>query len=503
MWHAVPVQERDLDALFVAIAQIFSALGLDDLAGSAQELSARSKTFAANPQGLVDPLRGLLAELEFVSTPVSGGQTASNALESWVARSLGSKRRKYAVPLSRRLGFGTIEAWTLEQAGASCGVTRERIRQVESALLQRLPSSDPPYDVLERILDEIASMTPADVNDVRSALDRAGTSIDVVRFLRVCRVVGIGDVPQVVNGTLGMVGSEAERHHALHSAVIRGWRDFDLRHVTQLERQVRKQVVDATATEVRKALDGSTDVKPLGAGWYLRTSSGSLSGLRKLPATGSVVLTTLSVCGPMPAETLWKGIIRSARRQNLSYPELAPFKTFLELLGLLAEPDGWARLPDGMPARKLLRQARLLAHIIGIAPDHIVTYGQIRRTFVNAGLTAASASQAIEFSPILMRVGRNQWTLRQGNLPEHEGRAGAESGQPADPALAAEILAARKTLRLSQRALGERLGTNQPTISNYERGRWSVPTSVLQSVRQLLKESAELRSATGATDATS
>jgi RNA polymerase primary sigma factor len=65
-------------------------------------------------------------------------------------RRLGDKERRM---LRLRFGIGTRRAHTLEEIGHKFGVTRERVRQIESAALAKLRESKD-CDILESLLDE-------------------------------------------------------------------------------------------------------------------------------------------------------------------------------------------------------------------------------------------------------------------------------------------------------------------------------------------------------------
>lgn len=79
------------------------------------------------------------------------------------------------VALTARLGLDGSEPSTLEQAGTTIGVTRERVRQLEKKLKRQLSNSAPPWTpVLDRVLTELSRLVPAGEAELERALVDAG-----------------------------------------------------------------------------------------------------------------------------------------------------------------------------------------------------------------------------------------------------------------------------------------------------------------------------------------
>ena len=106
-------------------------------------------------------------------------------LQELDAASLGDSLRHYlellceghpnrARAMAMRLGWGGEKPSTLEEAGAALGVTRERVRQIETPIRAKLQLRPIFMPALDRALDFLLEHAPITLSEARQALWRAG-----------------------------------------------------------------------------------------------------------------------------------------------------------------------------------------------------------------------------------------------------------------------------------------------------------------------------------------
>ena len=132
-----------------------------------EELSKLSGVPLAKVQLLTQAMRGV----ESIDAPIGDDEDATRldfvkgddeddpqkrylrtALEEEIQKSLGELMPREAQVLRLRYGIGTNHDHTLEEVGQAMGLTRERVRQIESAAIRKLRSPD----FQERLRDYLA-----------------------------------------------------------------------------------------------------------------------------------------------------------------------------------------------------------------------------------------------------------------------------------------------------------------------------------------------------------
>jgi DNA-binding XRE family transcriptional regulator len=504
---------NDSDALTNRLAEILARVGdlCIELGAPAHEVAqvlsgTTDRWFAIESTHLADDAAVGLEELARVlrqrSAPAGvpalepdlAPTTFEDTIEAWLLRALGGRRSKYVIPLARRLGFGVLTAWTLERAGQEAHVTRERIRQVERDLLVALPQAEPPIAAIESVIEILANLTPVSTDDAHEELRRhpeVQMALDLHSFLHLARLLGVDDTPEIVGGSIGIVTAEAERTDALARIVLQGWHDFDLQHISQVQLRAVAQLDDVRLEEIAEVLartPNRDEIIHLGCGWYYRRPAELTSTRKQLPVVISTIHTTLSVCGQLTIDSLWRGVVRRAKRQNLPFPDLVTFGRLLEYLDMVSVEGDRVELREAWPKRTLSKGDRAILSAIDSSKRGWISYFELKEAVVNAGLTEAMASHASMFSPIIMRIGRDKWVLRTGDKPELEGRTETTS---VDPQWAAELRDVRRQLGISQERLATVLGVHQATISNYEREKEPIPQAIHDRIGQLLSESTD------------
>jgi DNA-binding XRE family transcriptional regulator len=368
----------------------------------------------------------------------------------------------------------------------------------------QLMEANPPAQALENFLDEVVALSPTSVDACLEHLRESGAiagEIDLEPIFELCRLAGMRDVPIVVDEMVGLSEEALTLLRDNRKRVLQEWRALDVRHIAQIERvwsagENATVHLPVTASAYVTVLCASGELVELMDGWYTRLppDDGQTPYKSFLPMT---VVRTLSVCGPLRVDSLWRGVVRRAKRQNLPIPTLPVFTAFLEhvpgviLAGDAASLDAAVEQPD------LVGAAKAIVDCIRGTTRGWASYDELKSAVTRVGLYEGSAMQATMFSPLIMRIGRDRWVIRASEPTEFEGRYDDEfrRRQAEGDVIGRRLRGAREERNLSQQGLADLIGVNQAAISNWERGKHPIPPKHVARLVELFPEFEELTSA--------
>jgi hypothetical protein len=318
--------------------------------------------------------------------------------------------------------------------------------------------------------------------------------LDLEPVFELCGVAGLRDVPVVVDDMVGLSEAALTLLSDNRRRILSEWRTLEVRHIAQIENAWSAGDDDAAglpvdASSYMTTLCTSGELIQLMDGWYTRLPSGD----SRSPYTSFVprtVVRTLSVCGPLRLDCLWRGVVRRAKRQNLAIPTLPVFAELLKHMPGVTISKDVASLDDTVRRSDLGDADQAIIDCIRGATRGWATYDALKAAVTRIGLNEASAGQAASFSPLIMRIGRDRWVIRASEPTEFEGRYDDEfkQRQAEGELIATRLRRTRQKRNLSQQGVADLLRVNQVMISNWERGKRPIPRKHLPHLLELFPE---------------
>jgi transcriptional regulator with XRE-family HTH domain len=395
------------------------------------------------------------------------------ALRDWVVRARKSDDA-WVEPLLERLGWAGTKQLKLDEAGAAAGgKSRQAAKQQEDRLHKSLLVTPPPLRELDRAASCIWDLCPTTTAQATDALLAAGMTskpISIEGLLDACHIAGLQDLPVVRGIAVGTTLEEAQAH---------------LEFVDTIEAKTRTPtplpvtaVLEATESDleepVRALLETFEWIHWLADDWFVDRSS---------IARGSPLVTNLKKlmagCGPLGIDTIIRGLRSVEKRGRLHYlPPPSVLERFVDVHPEFDIRDGIvaavADFSDSLaPTEKLALET--IRRAGGAAK-----YAELKTAFEAAGFTEAAVGQLTLFSPVLMRRARDEWVARSDGS-EFTGRAAVPSSDYAE-----RLRRARIRSGLSQQALAERVGVDQPTVSTWETARVAPPNDMKRALEDVL-----------------
>jgi transcriptional regulator with XRE-family HTH domain len=415
--------------------------------------------------------------------------TVDGALGCWLDAALPTRQAKYREALLQRFGWSVTDAVTLQEAGDLLGVTRERIRQVEKDVRAALVNYPPPATLLDEAADAIWNASPLFVDDVSELLAEAGLvdgEIDYEALFEAMRLAGIHDIPKVFGDVIARSETEAETRFDYWARVERALRSGRPLHLIDLVDISEDR--STTAASTRDRLERLDWVIWLDNDWLV--DGRTLGEMRRLNPLTNTVGKILTACGALSMDSIADGLQISARRsiRGLVVPPRPVLEAFLARHeGFVLNDDGlvgWAADVSGPP---LAAGDEILVGLLR-QRDHW-GWADLRAAIVAEGLSEGFLSVNSQYSPLMMRLDHDQWCLREDQRPEVRGRGFARF----EAEFGSELRSARLAAGLSQRELGELVGSTQPEISRWETGEELTPKRFLPAIekavgRQLMVE---------------
>lgn len=348
--------------------------------------------------------------------------------------------------LLKRFGWAGRRPVTLEEAGQSVGLTRERIRQLETTIRRRLPTHPVYMPALQRAITALESHAPINSaaaelllptleisTDEFSPLSviAAASDLGVPTDLKVSRVrdadlvthgggASVSQVFVIARRLCGAVGLCSAQHIAEE---IASSSNAYLDVIAQLQgqatevRDADRVAVSKVEQDVTQALGLTKEVKPLGDGWYW------MPGIPKnRNRLVNCTVRMLSVTERIGIRRIREGIRRHFKFRNssghlsvyLRLPSSDVLRHFYR-----AHPDfeidsndlvSCARALDYRQELGPLEQA--LVEVLRASPSQMLDRQAIRNACQKRGLNPNSLEMALTYSPVIEHLDLNIWALR-------------------------------------------------------------------------------------------
>lgn len=346
------------------------------------------------------------------------------ALSDLLAQIVPEQKRRIAI--SRRLGWSGKPPRTLEATGKELGLTRERIRQVQSKVLKRLPKAHPVFlPVIESALITLTESAPIS--------DKAATALIAERCYS-----RSGFHPAAIIATADSLGHE----HALQRSRVKSTYFVTTRSIDVQVRAVpniaRRLAGASGAFSVfhakRECAKFGTDIDEE----RIRNLLGSVPGFISLDnerdwwrATGlpngrdrlvNLSKKMLSVASPLNVKTIRDGVTRAYRgrassnshlRDSLAVPPVAVLRSFFEHHEEFTVDDDLVSCRVSLDYKDQLGAAeRVLVELLRSCAIGVLDRAALARGALEKGLGEASLGAVTSFSPVLERVGMGVWKIR-------------------------------------------------------------------------------------------
>jgi hypothetical protein len=334
--------------------------------------------------------------------------------------------------IAMRLGWDGMGGATLEEAGEVVGVTRERVRQIQTRLEDALkpvayvPALDRAIETLDRAADTFEP-------DAASLLRREGITFD--NFLPAGVVSAAKMLGRPYRFKVGpdkiSVQLPGDTKTKIFQRALRSLSDMN--HVASvLELQAR--ILEAEGEEppletVRAFVERHPNVAWLddNHSWFwVRQGEGRnrvVGQIRKM----------LAVAGSLPLESLREGTLRHHRTKNTVLPR-SVFEGLCRAAGL--------QVRDGaVSASKPIRVSKVLGRIETTMVDVLTSHGGVMRSTdledqcLKRGVNRHSFWVYLIYSPVLERVAPSVYALRGAKIDPVEVAHLAGKDVPTEPAL--------------------------------------------------------------------
>jgi len=331
---------------------------------------------------------------------------AEQPLDEALAELLAITTDRHKDTLAFRLGWDGRGGATLERAGAAAGITRERVRQLERRLGEKLREVVflPALDNAIRLLDEAAD----------------GLKDNVVNLLMGKGLVAGRFLPQGVATAARMLGKphrfrvsqdgesvelESDEHLHIFRQVLRSL--GDMRHVAtvaefvaRLKAQYHLDVAEASAKSFLNRKCGVVWLDRDRTWFWDGCSSSYINMARKV----------LAVSSEISLESLRAGVLRHHRTRNMSLPRTV-FRGLCRAAGFQVDGER-VRLGDALSLDQVLGNIELIFVRVLRRNNNVMGTFQLRDACVAEGINHHSFWSYLSYSPLLVRVGPGAYALR-------------------------------------------------------------------------------------------
>lgn len=313
---------------------------------------------------------------------------------------------RQAQALSIRLGWDGGGGATLAAAAAETGYTRERVRQLEDRVRERLPGAGRRLPLTTRALDLIEALAPASRSELGSRLAAAGLSAGPFDPAGVLRAAELAQLPTGVVEEAGIVfrRSDAERlSRARRTAACFGRRSGAV-HLRAVAARL-----DWPADEVRRLLALEPTLRWLDPEREWLALPGRPS--RAARALGKMLEAAAAGGGSLHLGRVDDGLRRLSPPLLLPRPVLRAYCAVQPWLAVDPESDA-VHPVEPLEAGRFLSGLEQQLVAIFVREQRPLRLSELGRLAGAAGANATSAMLYAVRSPAFETVGRGRYALR-------------------------------------------------------------------------------------------
>ena len=359
-------------------------------------------------------LRSRLAEIE--NLPLESA--LADYLES-VTRMTGERLNA----LLARFGWAGDPPATLEVAGRMIGVTRERLRQVEARVTEKLVARAVFMPALTRAIAALEGAAPIAEEDASELLSTRG--ISKKRFhpksvIEAARLCGIPSALQLrtVRGAKMVLGTGKEGlARKVASIAIKQCGASGVTNIAEVLDQVAADDIHVSEDEARRLLTNIEGLQFLDDRWFWNSlATESRNRLR------NICRKMLSVASPIPLLKIREGLRREYTFRTSSWPDRWPLRVPpLDILRhfLRVHPEFSCDDIDAVRTKAALDYKaelgevdRVMVEVLRSAPSGVLDRPSIREACLARGVNINSIEMALTYSAVIEHLDVNVWGLR-------------------------------------------------------------------------------------------
>jgi len=405
-----------------------------------------------DPLGSIDEGPLLLGVADEIQQRVSKirGLPLEEALLAFLEVLLGRRNRERLDVLAERLGWKGVKPLTLKECAERLGVTRERVRQIQSKVTSRIPRHEVLMPQLDQALAMLEEHAPINFDEASSLLQNAGltggsfhmpTLLGLAKLLGKetgleCYAAGVKDV-LVRDCDAGMVARVLKMARKLS-------RSSGVSSIFQVQDALAAIGYDISEDSIKRLLEEIPAVYDfLDDAWFI---------VKDIPIgrdrLRNTILKMLSVASPQNVISLREGVRRAFRGRSISsvgaLPPVAPPARILRLY-LKLSPEFVVAEDNVRPANILNYQQELgenecvMVDVLRSSPTGVLDRRSLAEACVARGMNENTFNVYTSYSSLVEHIGTDLWKLR---------------GTEVDPAAVEAVRSASRLRTRERRLLG-------------------------------------------------
>ncbi len=355
------------------------------------------------------------------------GMTLEAALANFVER-VARIRGAQLKALLRRLGCDGESPATLEEAGSTIAVTRERMRQIHKKFSERVPSHPVFMPQLDAAISAVRESAPISVDQASELIVAKGISTHPFHpksLLEAAEFCGRSQ-PFEIDSSVGHPRVIVERRREFERATISlACLQADASGATNVQ-EVTAELLsrdhsNVNDDSVRRLLKDCPEIEFLNENWFWYKS-----GVPSRNRLRNVTRKMLSVASPIPVSELREGVHRHYKirrtRGVSSWPLVTPPRAVLQefyrlhpefsidasgLVGTVGHLDYGVELNP---------TERILLEVLRSSPACLLDRNSLSRSCSELGMNPHTFSQYLSSSPVISHAGTDMWSLRGTRL---------------------------------------------------------------------------------------
>jgi hypothetical protein len=325
----------------------------------------------------------------------------------------------------RRLGCDGEPPATLEEAASYLGVTRERMRQIQSKFLERLPSHPVFMPQLDAAIAAIREAAPISVDGASKLLEDKGISSrpfhpkSVLSAAEFCRRSQTFEIDNSFAVARVIVEQRREAEKLTLSVACRQAQASGASNIQEVITElISKGQSGATDESARRLLKECGDLEFLNGDWFWYAT-----GVPERNRLRNLTRKMLSVTSPISVDELRDGVHRyykiCRRTRGLSsWPLLTPPRVVLQELyrvhpEFTIDSNGLVTSVGQLDYHNELNPTeRVLFDVIRSSPASLLDRSSLARSCADLGMNPNTFSQYLSGSPVIAHLGTDMWGLR-------------------------------------------------------------------------------------------
>jgi len=371
--------------------------------------------------------------------------------------------RRYLDALAARVSWVNGESETLDFCGKLIGVTRERIRQVESKLIL----NPIPMTVAPKIMYQVTSTirTSNNFDEFIEKLEssnliskKSNWSLESIRLLS-----SLFDAPKFnIEFDQCFRNIESIKIDANIAKIIRKYRN-----------KLGLVNLEAVANEIGESNERAYKFIEAMYPYVIRSNKLVMASTRKAGAISNVLLKQLTIKSPLPAETLLEGVERACNKR--ATPIVGSKEDLLGLVHQLAgAPPSFETIDKSISAEFEFGDTEIwLKNVLTSQSLGIIHRDELTELAINDGVNPSSVGAYLSFSEIIRSVAPGIYTL-----------VGTEVNADSIQNYRNNFLAVYTPTKFEYKLINERIMelTITPNSSIYSGGSLSIPASLYDLV---------------------